>query len=461
MTTGVVKWCAAAAVALGAVVIAVPASPHADAATGRAGPVGKIKHVVLIDQENRSFDEVLGDFCIINHRCNGSIGPVKLKDGSVVPLALSKDVVTPDIPHSVEAQTIAVDGGKMDGWSIGPYCHSPGPNNCLTYYQPSQVPGLTALASKYVVSDRTFSFQNAPSWGGHMAPAAATQDGFTGDIGFGPQVTWGCPGHILAPWVSPTGQASNQPACIPAPAGVLNPSQYPYRGAFQATKVPSVTTIFDRLNAAHLPWKLYSNISMWSICPTFAECQYTSQRNNVVDPTQILSDAHHGTLPAYSILLPAGPGGDTGQHPPSSMLVGDNWIAQVVNALQKSPEWSSTAIFITYDDCGCFYDHVPPGHNPDGTVQGVRVPTVIVSPYAKIAGTDSHAATMASVLHFVEEAFSLKPLGVNDAKGYDYAGSFDFTKPGTRPRVFPPQHPVSQAYRDWANSRPHIPNDPT
>ncbi|HEY3832095.1 MAG TPA: alkaline phosphatase family protein [Acidimicrobiia bacterium] len=442
---------------------AQPAGARAGAARASAA-FGKIKHVVVIFQENRSFDEVLGDWCKTTGRCDGYVGSVRLASGQTVPLTKSPDVITPDPPHTVAAQNAAIDGGKMDGWGyLGNGCVSPGTNNCLTYYAPSQIPSLIAYANKYVVSDHTFSLQDSPSWGGHMAVAAATQDGFTGDIPWFANTNkgWGCDADAVADWISPAGVKSDQPSCIPAPSGVLNPTKFPYRGAFQATQVPSVPTIFDRLDAAHRSWKLYNTIYDWSICPTFARCLYTSERKNLVATPQVLTDANAGTLPAYSIVLPSGPGGDTGQHPPSSMLVGDNWIGKVVNAIQAGPDWSSTAIFITYDDCGCFYDHVPPGVNPDGTKQGIREPMVIVSPYAQRGRTDSTPATFASILHFTEEAFDLAPLGINDAHAYDYAHAFDFTQPGTPPRVWPPPKPVPRATTNLVASLPQDTDDPT
>src|SRR5262249_11818496 len=153
---------------LAALVVAVaalaspPAASDAASRSPRAAAtfpaVGKIKHVVVMYQENRSFDEVLGQFCIVNHRCDGSVAPVRLKGGSAVPLTKSPDVVYPDPPHETATQVRAIDAGKMDGWgNLGSMCHSPGKNLCLTYYEPSQIPSLAALASKYVVSDRTFS----------------------------------------------------------------------------------------------------------------------------------------------------------------------------------------------------------------------------------------------------------------------------------------------------------------
>ena len=109
----------------------------------------------------------------------------------------------------------------------------------------------------------------------------------------------------------------------------------------------------------------------------------------------ILTDAAAGALPAFSIVTPTGP---QSQHNGNSMIAGDNWIGQVVSAITSGPQWASTAVFITYDDCGCFYDHVPP---PEPGM-GIRVPMVIVSPYARRGFTDSNVATYASLLAFAE-----------------------------------------------------------
>ena len=251
---------------------------------------------------------------------------------------------------------------------------------------------------------------------------------------------------------------------MPAPKGLLDPTKFPYRGAAAPTKVASVPTIFDRLDAKQLSWKVYGTIKIWNICPQFAACLYTKQHNNVVDTSQFLTDAKKGTLPAYSVLIPVGPnGGDTSQHPGGhgSMLAGDNWIGQVASALQSSPDWKSTALFITYDDCGCFYDHVPPGKNPDGSQQGIRMPMVIVSPYAKVAGTDTKRATFGSILRFAEETFGLAPLGVNDAHAYDYSNAFNFSAPPTKPRATLRQHPLPQWELQLMRSLPPDDNDPT
>ena len=168
---------------------------------------------------------------------------------------------------------------------------------------------------------------------------------------------------------------------------------------------------------------------VWATCPSFAECLYGPQHVNVVPTDNILTDAQKGTLPNFSLVLPGGgQASNASQHNQSSMLVGDNWIGKVVSAIESGPNWSSTAIFITYDDCGCFYDHVTPSTNPDGTKQGPRVPTVIVSPYAKAGFTDSNAASFASILAYEEYVFGLQALGANDAAAYKFANSFDYSQ---------------------------------
>jgi phospholipase C len=186
----------------------------------------------------------------------------------------------------------------------------------------------------------------------------------------------------------------------------------------------------DRLDAAGLTWRLYASSTggySWAICPTFAECLDTSQHNNQVANTDFATDATNGTLPNFSVLLPGAP---TSQHNGFSMQRGDNWIGQAVQAVETGPDWKSTAIFITWDDCGCFYDHVPP---PGGL--GIRVPMIIVSPYARAGYTDTTTASFASLLAYTEHTFNLQPLATADANAYDYANSFNYTQTPLTPTL--------------------------
>ena len=188
--------------------------------------------------------------------------------------------------------------------------------------------------------------------------------------------------------------------------------------------------------AKGLSWKIYGGAGapptastspysaqgwQWAICPTFVECLYTSQRNNLVPTSQLATDAASGQLPAYSVVTPTMV---DSQHNFTDMSTGDNFIGSTVAAIQASPDWASTAIFITYDDCGCFFDHVNPLQY--NAAWGIRVPMVIVSPFAKLGYTDSTPTTFAGTLAFVEHTFGLAALNTTDASAYDYRNAFCF-----------------------------------
>jgi phospholipase C len=443
-------------------------------------PTGSpIKHVVVIYQENHSFDEVLGNWCFTTQRCTGYdvTQPVTLEGGTQQTLQQSPDIV-PQVDHSVASQALAIDGGLMDGWAGIPGCGATStivgaiPYGCLSYYAPTQIPNLVSLGTSFVVSDQTFSMADSPSWGGHLYAVAATNDHFTGDNPIPPQPTpvgyvvgpgWGCDSNKVTPWIDPsTGVTSIIPSCIPDPGLGL-----PNGGAFEATPAQYVPTIMDRLDAAALSWRLYTAPSgdsdyIWAVCPSFAECLDSGQSQDMVPTQQVLTDAAAGTLPSYSLVLGGAPPSynNLAQHNGMSMTVGDNWIGRVVSAIENGPDWDSTAIFITYDDCGCFYDHVVPGLNPDGTQQGTRVPMVIVSPYARAGYTDSTPASFASILAYVEQTFGLAPLGVNDAAAYPYTNSFDYSQtplPGVRMQ----HETITSAEQQYIDAHPDSPDDPT
>ena len=108
------------------------------------------------------------------------------------------------------------------------------------------------------------------------------------------------------------------------------------------------------------------------------------------------------------------------------MSAGDNWIGSIVGAVGSNASmWSSSAIFITFDDCGCFYDHVNPLRFAKGW--GVRVPMIIAGPYVKAGYTDSTPATYASMLAYIEHTFGLQPLSAADGSAYYYTNSFDYS----------------------------------
>jgi len=239
-----------------------PDSPAATATTA-ADNGNPIKNVVVIYQENNSFDEVLGYTCAVTlaGRCDGATTG-KVSNGSSIPLAQPPDIV-PTVNHSPGSITTAIDGGKMDGFDKNSGCGAPS-YACYVSYRPSQIPNLSMYAQQYVVADHTFESKVSASWGSHLDLVSSTLDGFQGvnpsHAAFATK-GWGCDSGATAPWKNPQGggSASNQPTCIPDFA--LNPTQFPHGGAFEATSVPHVPTIMDAMDAAGVTWHIYAPTS--------------------------------------------------------------------------------------------------------------------------------------------------------------------------------------------------------
>jgi phospholipase C len=416
-----------------------------------------IKHVVVFYQENHTFDNVLGVFCTTTtpHRCDG-VRTGKTHTGATVPLTSAADVV-PQIDHNVESQQEAINGGAMNGFDLIGGCRQ---RACYSTEHQPDIPNLWTLASTFAISDHTFALAPVPSWAAHEQLVTALLDGFQGDIPIGGHRRggWGCNSGKHAQW-SPTGKPPYRqvPSCVPAPAGSAAAAKEP--PSVKASPVRWIPTIMDRLSGAGQTWKIYGGTRYggWSICPTFGDCLYSHQRANMVPMTQVLSDAAAGTLPNFSVLTPqSGPSGAVSQHNGESMIVGDNWIGKVISAIEKGPNWKSTAILLTYDDCGCFYDHVPP---PAGSGLGPRVPMVLISPWAKHSFTDSHAATFASILAFSEHVLGLRPLNSIDRSAYNYVDAFTFRRPAApATMVATPEPPASKAQ---IAANPPNPNDAT
>lgn len=407
-----------------------------------------IQHVVILFQENHSFDNVLGALCVQDARCDGtSVG--YLHDGTAFSLTQAADLV-PNVLHSPNAQRLAVAGGQMNGFDLIKDCGATTGYACYTQYSPDQIPNLTALVRSFAISDRTFENDLAASWAAHLQLATAVPDGFSG---YNPKPFsasgWGCDSLKSTTWRSSvTAHSKLVPSCVPFPDGT---------GPFEATPVAWVPTIMDRLDQAGLPWKLYAPAPGqdgygWAVCPSFSECIYGSQQSDVVPTDQFLSDAASGTLPTVSLVIPTG---GNSQHNLQSMLQGDNWIGQVSDAIMNGPEWASTSLFVSWDDCGCFYDHVPP---PPG--MGIRVPMVIVSPYARSGFTDSADASFASMLAYIEHTFGLAPLSSEDAGAYDFSNSFDYSQ-APHARVKLSMHAVPPWEKQWMRWHPPDPDDPT
>src|ERR1700730_2048218 len=275
------------------------------AASGIAPP---IQHVVVILQENHSFDNTLGQLCIQDHRECSAASSGKNRKGETIPLSRAADVVV-NANHSQKAQLAAMDNGKMDGWEQVGGCTQ---KQCYTQYDPTQIPSLAALAPSGAISDAFFSRDIVPSWGGHVDFFAQTLDGFVGDnpthLSSAPPAGpgWGCDSNLDATWIDPVSHKKvNEPSCIPDQSG---------KGPYRKSPVPYVPTFGDRLDAAGKTWGIFGAVNpasssqrgpyKWSICPSFAECLLGPQHNNMHEEAQFFADAEKGTMPNFSILIP-------------------------------------------------------------------------------------------------------------------------------------------------------------
>jgi phospholipase C len=420
-----------------------------------------IRHIIVLYLENHSFDNMLGYWCNQNpSRCpdGGMPSSVRLSNGTVVNPSVTPDFV-PKVSHNVAAQQAAIDGGKMDGWQHVAGCGASTGYACVGGYTPDQVPNLATLAQKFAISDRTFSMADSPSWGGHLYAVMGQLGGFLGNNpapvrGVTPGPGWGCDSKRVTQWRAPGGRVKRVPSCIPSYSLGMRDG-----GAFEPTPVKHAPTILDRLRGAHLSWRIYGEPTpagngalaygyVWDICPSFAECLYTHQKANNVPSSTFTNDALAGNLPSFAIITPGGPDAKFSEHNKMSMTAGDDWLGQIASAVMNGPEWKSTVLFITWDDCGCFYDQVPPGTNPDGTPQGPRTPLVIVSPYAKNGYTDTTATTFAGILAYTEHIFGLNPLGINDKNAYPFTRAFDYHQR--------PQLPARMVNRPWPRDAYHV-----
>jgi phospholipase C len=199
-------------------------------------------------------------------------------------------------------------------------------------------------------------------------------------------------------------------------------------------------TLGDLLTAQNISWKTYSPAVNtdgfeWNAYDAIKSIRQTSQWNlHFADYTQFVKDAAAGTLPAVSWLVQPGYVSD---HPPISICAGENWTVQQINAIMQNKSlWNSTAIFLTWDDFGGFYDHVKPSNGPNPKIEyGFRAPLIVISPYARPHYIDHTVYNFTSMLKFAETTLGLPSLGGLDKQSNDLVHAFDFNQKPLPPLV--------------------------
>ncbi len=383
--------------------------------------IHKIKHVIIIEQENRSFDSYFGTF-------PGAVG---------IPMSHGKPTVcvpntyggcnrpyhdTADVngggPHGLSNALADVNHGKMNGFVLeralavntclnpdDPACYvgSSGQPDVMGYHTAAEIPNYWTYAKDFVLDD-------------HM---------------FEPVKSWSFPAHLylVSAWSARCKDASPS-SCVNNIVGPQGVSQFDQAVAQElsggtANIVNAWTDITFLLYLHHVSWayyvqsgyqpdcandsvetckpvpQTYRTPGIWNPLPLFEDVQKDHQLGNIKPLSSYLAAARRGTLPAVSWIAPSQ---SDSEHPPASVHQGQAYVTALINAAMKSPDWRSTAIFLNWDDWGGFYDNVVPP-NVDRNGYGLRVPSMVISPYAKRGYIDHQTLSSDAYLKFIEDDF--------------------------------------------------------
>jgi len=452
-----------------------PATPASSSEAGQSAPadatggIHKIKHVVVIMQENRSFDSYFGTF-------PGADG-IPVNDGAFavcVPNPAGGNCTKPyhdsadenrGGPHGAVSATADIDGGKMDGFVaeaedrkntsctdlFDPNCAATGKSDVMGYHDAREIPNYWTYAQNFVLQDRMFE----------------------------PNASWSLPEHLfmVSEW-----SAKCAPHDVASCVSELRAPDYPpdwkhTNNPGQAVKRPDYpwTDLTYLLHKNKVSWKYYvaegtepdcendedvtcipkpqrvGTPGIWNPLPWFDTVHQDGELGNIQTLDHIFADAKAGTLPAVSWVAP---NSATSEHPPALISTGQAYVTNLVNAIMQGPEWDSTAIFLAWDDWGGFYDHVvPPKVDVNG--YGLRVPGVVISPYAKQGYVDHQVLSFDAYVKFIEDDFlggqrlDPKTDGRPDPRPTvrenvpvlgNLADDFDFTQTPRQPLILDP-HP--------------------
>ncbi|MGI8827344.1 MAG: phospholipase C [Chloroflexota bacterium] len=382
---------------------------HAGQVTAPANPcLGMarcpIQHVVFLIKENHTFDNVFGRF-------PGADGTHYAWRGRQrILLSSTPDRLPSDILHAQGAASLSVNGGRMNRFYLLPGATRGTHDYADSAYLQSAIPNYWSYARTFTLADRFFSTIQGPSFPNHLVTVAGQAFGVFDNPG-GQNLpnslfSWGCdsPPGYLVPARNARGVIHRVPPCF------------------------NSRTLVDEADRARVSWRYYAAPPgalgyVWAALDAFRHVRYgTDWRRADIPSSRFVRDVTRGTLAHITYLTPDLP---ESEHPPFSMCAGENWTVGQINAIMKSRFWSSTAIVLTWDDFGGFYDHVaPPQVTP--IAYGPRVPTIVISPWTKRHLVDHRQYDFGSVLRFIEDVFHLPRLARFDLTAHSLASAFDF-----------------------------------
>ncbi len=418
-------------------------------AAGTGAGIHKIKHVVIVMQENHSFDNYFGTYPgadgipgLAGHPGTVPCVPDPNAGGCDKPYHdthLSGD----GGPHFQESAVADIDKGKMDGFvgeaegttpdtkTVGcvvnaePPVNEPAPigDRCLDvmgYHTAAELPNYWTYAHDFVLQDHMFEPAQAWSEVSHLY----TVSGWSAQCSNASE-PFTCVADNRFPEYDP------ELSKLPGPA--QNVALEDAFGGVTGLATPSTTAtpplygwtdITYLLHRYGVSWRYYiqegtepdcdtgamtctpvaqavNAPSIWNPLPEFTDVRQDKQTGNIVPTTQLFTDAKNGTLPAVSWVVPSG---DDSEHPPANLAAGQSHVTNVIDAIMRGRDWNSTAIFLAWDDWGGYYDHVPPP-TVDAQGYGLRVPSLVISPYARRGYIDHQTLSFDAYLKFIEDDF--------------------------------------------------------
>ena len=426
--------------------------PFASCKKKKSPGINKVNHVVVIYLENHSYDNLYGQFAGANGLSNATAANTTQVDASGAAYAflptitgttafpanlpntyfnidqyVPADMKIPDVLHRYYQEQLQIDGGKMDKFAL--YNSSSGLT--MGYYKTSLLP-LATLAQQYTLCDNFFHSAFGGSFLNHIWLIAAASPVFPG-APTSIVATVDATGKLIKDGtVTPDGYAVNTAYSVNAP----HPAS-----TSPANLIPNQTmpTIGDRLTAKNVSWAWYSG--GWNDAlagnpdPTFQFHHQpfiyftpyadgtAAKKEHLLDESAFVAAAKNGTLPSVSFIKPVGL---DNEHPGYADVVrGEQHTVELINQVLNGPNGKDAVIIITYDENGGFWDHVaPPVIDKWGP--GSRVPTIIISPFAKKGYVDHTQYETVSILSFIEQRWGLQPLTDRDKNAKPLTGAFEF-----------------------------------
>jgi phospholipase C len=398
----------------------IRATQHADVIVGGNG-TNPIDHIIIVMQENHVYDTYFGDYCQgVGPYCdvNGTgippgtcvpLNPTNLSQGCEAPyLASPSSVIDPvDLVHDWPPAHEAYDNGSLDGF----YQAEGDQLSTFMYYDGAEIPTYWDLAEEYGLGDNFFASVLSYSTPNHWYLVAGTSPPI------GVNQTLHRSSSSSTKLTTDMEEYLNQANDTPTIATLLQNSSASWKYYDYA-----LSTYGRAINAPTGAGIAGSAFDFWNPFASQAVSYTPAMKPHFVASSSFFTDAAAGNLPNVSWVLPTFNNSD---HPPSNINNGEAWVDSIVNAVETSPDWNSSAIFITWDDYGGYYDNVPP---PPLDANGVsfRAPLLVISPYAR-EGYISHQFTyFESLLHFIEWRYHLPSLTSRDKNAPLPLDYFDF-----------------------------------